>query len=134
MVTGESTKEAVKTIVQGMPAVAVYPWLLTPVLFAAQAATGATRIRHSLRPLQFEGGSLDKLGQNRAARTRICAGNHVAAHPSRRPPAAGSSGRGRHTRHDVRPSWRGARQSRASRTMRPDCQELIGWQSDGNNR
>src|SRR5882724_2567601 len=34
-----------------MPAVAVYPWLLTPVLFAAQAATGATRIRHSLRPL-----------------------------------------------------------------------------------
>src|SRR5882672_12671052 len=36
-----------------MPADAVYPWLLTPVLFAAQAATGATRIRHSLRPLSF---------------------------------------------------------------------------------
>src|SRR6266436_6149867 len=53
MVTGESTKETVKTIVQGMPAVAVYPWLLTPVLFAAQAASGATRIRHSLRPLMI---------------------------------------------------------------------------------
>src|SRR5260370_44486 len=57
MVTGKSTKETVKTIVQGMPAVAVYPWLLTPVLFAAQAASGATRIRHSLRPLMIEGGS-----------------------------------------------------------------------------
>jgi hypothetical protein len=38
------------TIVQGMPAVAVYPWLPTPVLFAAQAASGAARIRHSLHP------------------------------------------------------------------------------------
>src|SRR5712691_9255453 len=53
MVTEESTKDTVKTIVQGMPAVAVYPWLLTRVLFAAQAATGATRIRHSLRPLMI---------------------------------------------------------------------------------
>src|SRR5258708_3955429 len=53
MVTEESTKDTVKTIVQGMPAVAVYPWLLTPVLFAAQAASGATRIRHSLRPLMI---------------------------------------------------------------------------------
>src|SRR5712691_1272425 len=51
MVTEESAKETVKTIVQGMPAVAVYPWLLTRVLFAAHAASGATRIRHSLRPL-----------------------------------------------------------------------------------
>jgi len=55
MVTEESTKDTVKTIVQGMPAVAVYPWLLTPVLFAAQAASGATRIRHSLRPLFTRG-------------------------------------------------------------------------------
>jgi len=53
MVTGESAKETVKTIVQGMPAVAVYPWLLTRVLFAAHAASGATRIRHSLRPLMI---------------------------------------------------------------------------------
>ena len=55
MVTGESTKETVKTIVQGMPVVAVYPWLLTRVLFAAHAASGATRIRHSLRPLFARG-------------------------------------------------------------------------------
>jgi hypothetical protein len=51
MVTEESTKETVKTIAQGMPVDAVYLWLLTRVLFAAHAATGATRIRHSLRPL-----------------------------------------------------------------------------------
>jgi hypothetical protein len=63
MVTGKSTKETVKTIVQGMPAVAVYPWLLTRVLFAAHAASGATRIRHSLRPCSYEGGSLQKLGR-----------------------------------------------------------------------
>jgi hypothetical protein len=63
MVTGKSTKETVKTIVQGMPAVAVYPWLLTRVLFAAHAASGATRIRHSLRPCSHEGGSLQKLGR-----------------------------------------------------------------------
>jgi len=53
MVTGESTKDTVKTIVQGMPVDAVYPWLLTRVLFAAHAASGATRIRHSLRPLMI---------------------------------------------------------------------------------
>ena len=52
-VTGESTKDTVKTIVQGMPADAVCPWLLTRVLFYAHAASGATRIRHSLRPLCF---------------------------------------------------------------------------------
>jgi hypothetical protein len=40
MVTEESTKDTVKTIVQGMPAVAVYPWLLTRVLFYAHAASG----------------------------------------------------------------------------------------------
>src|SRR6266849_753583 len=52
-VTGESTKDPVKTIAQGMPADAVYLWLLTRVLFVAHAASGATRIRHSLRPLCF---------------------------------------------------------------------------------
>jgi hypothetical protein len=51
MVTEESAKETVKTIAQGMPADAVYPWLLTRVLFYAHAASGAARIRHSLRPL-----------------------------------------------------------------------------------
>ena len=53
MVTEESTKETVKTIAQGMPADAVYLWLLTRVLLAAHAAAGATRIRHSLRPLMI---------------------------------------------------------------------------------
>jgi hypothetical protein len=38
-----------------MPADAVYLWLLTRVLFVAHAASGATRIRHSLRPLFFRG-------------------------------------------------------------------------------
>jgi hypothetical protein len=32
-------------------------WLLTPVLFVAQAAAGPSDTRHSLRPLHFEGGS-----------------------------------------------------------------------------
>src|SRR5258708_30254343 len=52
-VTEESTKDPVKTIAQGMPVDAVYLWLLTRVLFVAHAASGATRIRHSLRPLGF---------------------------------------------------------------------------------
>jgi hypothetical protein len=47
---GRARKDTVKTIVQGN-AVAVYPWLLTRVLLVAHAASGATRIRHSLRPL-----------------------------------------------------------------------------------
>ena len=54
------------TIVQGMPVDAVYPWLLTPVLFSAQAAMGATRIRHSLRPLLRRAGHLgSNLARNR---------------------------------------------------------------------
>ena len=54
-VTEESTKDPVKTIAQGMPVDAVYLWLLTRVLFVAHAASGATRIRHSLRPLNSRG-------------------------------------------------------------------------------
>jgi hypothetical protein len=45
----EEHEGPVKTIAQGMPADAVYLWLLTRVLFVAHAASGATRIRHSLR-------------------------------------------------------------------------------------
>jgi hypothetical protein len=56
-----------------MPVVAVYPWLLTPVLFAAQAASGATRIRHSLRPLLISRAVyFQHLGRNRAARMQSC--------------------------------------------------------------
>ena len=63
MVTEESTKETVKTIAQGMPVVAVYPWLLTRVLLLhtrprVQRASG---IPCAL--FQFEGGSFQKLGQ-----------------------------------------------------------------------
>src|SRR5713101_2936669 len=73
-VTGEITKETVKTIAQGMPVDAVYLWLLTRVLFVAHAATGATRIRHSLRPLGFEGGPFEKLG-HLVPRERGCMSN-----------------------------------------------------------
>src|SRR5713101_5808996 len=69
-VTEESTKETVKTIAQGMPVDAVCLWLLTRVLFVAHAATGATRIRHSLRPLSVEGGLFPMTRASRAARTR----------------------------------------------------------------
>src|SRR5258708_14776475 len=53
-----------------MPADAVYLWLLTRVLFVAHAATGATRIRHSLRPLSVEGGLFPTTRASRASRTR----------------------------------------------------------------
>jgi hypothetical protein len=58
MVTGESTKETVKTIAQGMPVDAVYPWLLTPVLFCCTGGHGCNA--HPAFPapsFDFEGGS-----------------------------------------------------------------------------
>jgi hypothetical protein len=89
MVTGKSTKETVKTIAQGMPADAVYPWLLTRVLFAAHAASGATRIRHSLRPLHLRGCLSFTTRTFRAARmcayvSLRCRAPLQAAHPVRR--------------------------------------------------
>jgi len=60
MVTGESTKETVKTIAQGMPVDAVYPWLLTPVLFFCTGGHGC--LAHPAFPapsLFFEGGSIE---------------------------------------------------------------------------
>ena len=57
MVTEEITKETVKTIVQGMPAVAVYPWLLTPVLSCCTGGLGCNA--HPAFPapsFDFEGG------------------------------------------------------------------------------
>src|SRR5713101_676400 len=59
MVTGESTKDTVKTIAQGMPAVAVCPWLLTPVLFCCTGGLGCNA--HPAFPapsFEFEGGWL----------------------------------------------------------------------------
>jgi hypothetical protein len=57
MVTGESAKETVKTIAQGMPADAVYPWLLTPVLSCCTGGLGCNA--HPAFPapsFDFEGG------------------------------------------------------------------------------
>jgi hypothetical protein len=79
-----STKDTVKTIVQGMPAVAVYPWLLTRVLFAAHAASGATRIRHSLRPLLISRAArFQQLGHS-CRETEDSCRQSCRGHPSRR--------------------------------------------------
>jgi len=51
----EEHEGTVKTIAQGMPVDAVYPWLLTPVLFSAQAAMGASRIRIPCALFVFRG-------------------------------------------------------------------------------
>jgi hypothetical protein len=57
MVTGESTKETVKTIAQGRPGVSGKPVVTTLVCFFhfAREAAGASRTRLSLRPLSSEG-------------------------------------------------------------------------------
>ncbi len=53
-VTGESAKDTVKTIAQGMPDDSGVPVVANAcAFFVAHAASGATRIRHSLRPLCF---------------------------------------------------------------------------------
>src|SRR6266700_3280243 len=46
-----------KTIVQGMPAVAVYPWLLTPVLFYCTGGHGCNAHPAFPAPSVWEGGS-----------------------------------------------------------------------------
>jgi hypothetical protein len=73
MVTEEITKETVKTIAQGMPAVAVYPWLLTPVLSCCTGGHGCNA--HPAFPApssDFEGGSLQSLGrQSRRENTKL---------------------------------------------------------------
>jgi hypothetical protein len=58
----------------------------------AHEAAGATSTRSSLRPRSFEGHWCRITRAKRAAGTRSCGFVLVAAHPSRRPPAAGSSG------------------------------------------
>jgi hypothetical protein len=64
-VTGESTKETVKTIAQGRPGQSGEPVVTTLVCFIyfAREAAGATGTRLSLRPLSFEGHCLAKLGR-----------------------------------------------------------------------
>jgi hypothetical protein len=65
-VTGESTKETVKTIAQGMSECFGEPVVTTLVCFITfpREAAGATGTRHSLRPLFFEGHCLAKLGRD----------------------------------------------------------------------
>src|SRR5437762_214659 len=66
-VTGKSTKETVKTIARGMPGVSgvtVVTMLVCFFYFACEAA-GASRARHSLRPLIFQmAGRTAKLGRS----------------------------------------------------------------------
>jgi hypothetical protein len=64
-VTGESSKETVKTIARGMPGdsgVTAVTMLVCFFIFAREAA-GATSARHSLRPLIPEGWMLAYLGR-----------------------------------------------------------------------
>jgi hypothetical protein len=56
-VPGKSTKETVKTIAQGMPVDAVYPWLLTPVLFCCTGGHGCNAHPAFPAPSVEEGGT-----------------------------------------------------------------------------
>ena len=51
LVPGESTKEAVKTIAQGMPVDAAEPVVTAACFFCCRRAMGEAITRHSLRPL-----------------------------------------------------------------------------------
>src|SRR5213595_996738 len=77
-VTGKSTKETVKTIARGMPGepgVTVVTMLVCFFIFACEAA-GASRARHSLRPLKFQrAGRTAKLGYAPRDRGGVCAAN-----------------------------------------------------------
>src|SRR6478735_7275800 len=53
-VTGESTKETVKTIARGMPGVSGVTVVTNArAFYTTRAAADASRVRHSLRPLIF---------------------------------------------------------------------------------
>src|SRR3954469_12513960 len=70
-VTGESTKETVKTIARGMPGVSGVTVVTNArVFYTTRAAAGASGARHSLRPLIFEGQRSCTTRANRAARIR----------------------------------------------------------------
>jgi hypothetical protein len=60
-VTGESTKETVKTIARGMPGVSGVTVVTNArAFYTTRAAADASSVRHSLRPLISEGGTNDK--------------------------------------------------------------------------
>ncbi len=74
-VTGESTKETVKTIARGMPGVSGVTVVTTLVCFLifAHKAAGAASARHSLRPLIFEDGRLmAELAQTCGENAKAC--------------------------------------------------------------
>src|ERR1700726_3854727 len=83
-VTGESTKETVKTIAQGMPGdPGVTVVTNSRVFYTTREAAGASSARHSLRPLIGEGGTFPaKLGRN-APRDREAVSTKNAAEKCR---------------------------------------------------
>ena len=68
-VPGESTKDTVKTIAQGMPDDSAEPVVPSPCFFYARGPWVAASTRHSLRPLLFRGRFASK------ARARSCCEN-----------------------------------------------------------
>jgi hypothetical protein len=70
--TGETTKEPVKTIAQGMPARSANLWWTNSCafIFRTRGCGCARRARHSLRPLIFGRAFLTRLGHAGAARSR----------------------------------------------------------------
>jgi len=63
-ITGESTKETVKTIARGMPGVSGVTVVTNArVYYTPRAAAGAPSARHSLRPLILRAEVLAKLGR-----------------------------------------------------------------------
>jgi hypothetical protein len=73
-VTGESTKETVKTIVRGMPGDSGVTVVTNArVYYTTRAAAGASGARHSLRPLKLEGGTFPaKLARRRGEIAKLC--------------------------------------------------------------
>jgi hypothetical protein len=74
-VIGESTKETVKTIAQGMPGVSGVTVVTTLVCYqhTAHEAAGASGARHSLRPLNLEGGNFQQIfGRLRREIAKLC--------------------------------------------------------------
>jgi len=69
-VPGESTKETVKTIAQGMPVDLAKPVVTAACVFCCRRAMGEAITRHSLRPLRFPRAKLPaSLGRERVAGT-----------------------------------------------------------------
>jgi len=74
-VTGESTKQTVKTIARGMPGCSGVTVVTNArVYYTPRAAAGASSARHSLRPLMFRGQEVQDKTRAHAARSRNCAG------------------------------------------------------------